>query len=220
MTEETPPPVSGAPEQNQRTRAGGRPRYKPTDEQRSQVRQLVGDDKTHAEIAQAIGVSPTTLRKHFGTELAKVVPPPPAQLNFEGAEAVPKTDVARTAFAPNYRQRQEVVLAKADDWSDERIARYLGIARNTLLKHFAEELAKGADMLRMRLLRGLAMAADKGSAAAAEKLLRLQGMMAPATQLPTPETAPEEEPLGKKAKAKRDAMTAHEGNSWGDLVKH
>ena len=61
--------------------------------------------------------------------------------------------------------RQDVRLFKADNWSDDRIARRLGISRTTLLKHFAEELESGADQERQEALRLLKRAgASSGSA--------------------------------------------------------
>lgn len=220
--------VSGVSEQNQRPRAGGRPRYKPTDEQRSLVLRLVGEQKPQAAIAKEIGVSPVTLRKYFAAELGESVGEASSgQLDFDGTPPPPSTnaaEVGRPEFEPTWRQREDVKLCKADDWSDDRIARYIGVSRTTLVKHFAPELEQGADLLRIRVLRGLDLAASKGSSSAAEKLLRLPGMLGGARQLPTPDDPstlpPAEEPLGKKELANRKAQTAHEGNSWSDLVRH
>lgn len=48
----------------------GRPKFRPTDEQRDQVEILVSGGMTHEDIATAIGISKPTLEKHFRDELA------------------------------------------------------------------------------------------------------------------------------------------------------
>lgn len=225
MTEQNPARVSGVSEQNQRSRAGGRPKYKPTDEQRAKVRELVAAKLTQREIAAQIGVSPVTLRKAFTDELAEKVDQA-GQLDFDRpqasvAAASPAAAPGRPEFEPTWRQREDVKLCKADNWSDERICRLLGIgSRSTLVKHFGEELEHGADLLRIRVLRGLDLAASKGSPGAAEKLLRLPGMVAPLSPVaPSDDEPPAEPKLGKKEQANRDAHTAHVGTSWSDILK-
>lgn len=218
-----PPAVSVESEQKARPNAGGRPGYKPTAEARAIVVEMVGKDATRAEIAKRLEVSPVTLRKHFAAELGERRSADDGQLELTAAAAgAPPPPVGKPGappFEPDYVQKQEVILAKADNWSDERIASYLGISRNTLLKHFADELNRGADRLRMQLLKNLKAASAK-SPVAAEKMLKLPGMVAPLEKLPTPEPEQPEPQLGQKAQRDRDAQTAHQGNSWGDLVKH
>ena len=196
----------------------GRPVYKPTDEQRAAVRTLKADAKTHAEIATAVGVSRNTLRKYFAAELADTVAEDPApMLDFTASQPEPVPSTGRPEFEPTQRQREDVRLWKADDWSDDRIARRLAISRNTLLKHFAEELEDGVDQVRARVLRNLMRESDKGSVSASDRLMKLPGMIAPAERLTTPEAEPEQ-PLGKKDRALRDAQTAEQGTSWASLV--
>lgn len=226
MSEQNPPPVTVVSEQK-RARGGGRPKYKPSDEQRSLVRKLVSEKRSQREISAEVGVSPVTLRKAFRTELDEKVDQA-GQLDFdrsqvsvpaESSEAAP----GRPEFEPTYRQREDVVLCKADDWSDDRIAQLLGISRNTLLKYFGDELERGADQLRIQVLRNLKMAAGKGSSTAAEKLLRLPGMLGGARQLPTPtpdDDPPEPAPVGKKEQARREARVAEQDTTWAELVRH
>jgi DNA-binding CsgD family transcriptional regulator len=208
-------------EQKTPSGARGRPVFKPTDDQRVAVRQLKADDKTHAEIAAAIGISRNTLRKHFDAELAdKPAETTAPLLDFTASAPVAQPSeapIGRPEFEPSQRQRDDVRLWKADDWSDERIARRLGISRNTLLKHFAEELDDGVDQVRARVLRNLMRESDKGSVTACDRILKLPGMIAPAERLLTPETEPEQ-PLGKKETQRRAAQTAEEGTSWQSLV--
>lgn len=115
-------------------RPGGRPEYKPTDEQRALVRQFKAERKPIGAIAQAVGVSRNTLRKHFAEELKTAGQAPiEQQLELGGAHQVeaPRAP-GRPEFEPTQRQRDDVRLWAADDWSEERMAQQLGIARETL----------------------------------------------------------------------------------------
>lgn len=47
----------------------GRPTFKPTAEQRSQVKLFAAYGISHEDIAEQIGIDPKTLRKHFRKEL-------------------------------------------------------------------------------------------------------------------------------------------------------
>lgn len=216
------------------SRTGGRPEYKPTDEQRARVRELRQQRAALAIIASDLKISPNTLRKHFAAELAAKSVSADGELDFTQAAPAPFVDQmvapssvpGRPEFEPSHRQREEVKLAKADNWADERIARYLGISRSTLLKHFADELERGTDMLRMAVLRDVKASAAKGNRAAAEMVLNLPGMITGVTVLPTP--GEEVEPpttgeaavpgLGKKEQARRDAQAAHKGTAWDRIV--
>lgn len=231
MDEQNPPRDTGVSERNARARGGGRPEYKPTDDQRSQVRQLAAARTARIEIARQLGISPVTLRKHFARELAGEQQPdqaPEQALPLEGAHTPKRIDgpadqsagqpVGRPEFEPTQRQREDVKLCKADEWSDDRIARQLGISRNTLLKHFAEELAYGADQVRMRNLRNLQRLADAGSVPACRELLEMSEGGAEMLPVPSAPPAEHEAPLGKKEQATRDARTAHEGTSWNQIL--
>lgn len=218
MDDTDPPRDNGVSEQSERSRKGGRPEYKPTDEQRALVTELVAGKTARIAIARRLGISPVTLRKHFAAELGFDPAPALPGLGLEGEHEPARLGPGRPGFEPTWRQREDVKLLKADDWSDERIARYLGISRNTLLAHFADELEAGADQVRARVLRDLSLASSKGSAAASDRLLKLPGMIAPAQQLPVPESAAPEPVLGKKAQANRDAQTAHQGTSWNQIL--
>lgn len=209
------------------SRGGGRPEYKPTDEQRALVRKLRLQGASIAAIASELKLAPNTLRKHFVDDLAvDQAAPASGQLDLAGlhnapdkATATASPAVGRPEFEPNYRQRDEVRLFKADNWSDDRIASYLGISRTTLSKHFGQELEFGVTQVRARVLRNLMRQSDDGSVSASDRILKLPGMFGPAERLPTPPAVEPE--LGKKEQAVRDAQTAHEGTSWDQvLMKH
>lgn len=215
-----PPPVTGVSEQKERSRTGGRPEYKPTDEQRALVRSLVEDKTTKTAIAKAVGISRITLRKHFADELGIVVESVEPSLALEGAHAPAKAiETGRPEFEPTYQQRNDVRLWAADDWAEERMARQLGISRNTLRKHFAAELEHGADIVRTEVLRDLKRASASGKVAASRELLtRLDEIAPPAAPKAPVDETPAAEPLGKKAQAKIDAVSAEQGTAWADLV--
>ncbi len=69
-------------------------------------------------------------------------------------------------------QRTSVKLMAAQGWSHDRIARQLGIARNTLVRYFREELEFGADSRLVDLLEVMEGAAKKGNATAIKWLMK------------------------------------------------
>lgn len=222
MDDHNPPRDDVVSEQKDRARSGGRPEYKPTDEQRALVRKMVGEDAAKTAIALALGgISRVTLRKHFAAELGEPVPVKEPTLDLAGGHVSQPAPVGRPEYEPTYRDREDVKLCKADGWPDDRIARCLGISRNTLLKHFAEELEIGVDQLRIKALRNLKNASDKGSVPASRELLEMPGMLGIGTHTPRPEPDQVEHkaaPLGKKEQAQRDAESPDRSTEMGGLM--
>lgn len=213
--------VAGVSE-SEPAKAGGRPEYKPTDEQRARVRELVDGRLPQKTIAKMLGISPVTLRKHFAAELR--TNDQAGQLDLTGShDTTSKASPApgRPAFEPTLRQREDVQNFKADGWSNDRIARRLRISPNTLARHFAEELSDGADSVRAEALRQLRMQVRRGNVSAIEKTLKLTGLEPPpaptAAAAPIEKQEPRETP-GKKAQALADAQTAEQGTSWAQLM--
>ena len=98
--------------------------------------------------------------------------------------------------------------------SHVEIAIGLGISRETLEKHYEEELSNGAYARRLEVLDALHKSAVKGNAAAVRAYLAMDPPVAP-----TPEKPAEKEPeLGKKAQAAVDAKKAGDNTEWGDLL--
>lgn len=215
----------GVSAQEAPSRSGGRPEYKPSDEQRALVRRLRGAGTSIGEVAKAVGVSRNTLRKHFGAELETRPSPVEQQLELAGshpAKAIVVEELAkpgRPEFEPTQRQRDDVKLWASDDWTEDRMAAQLGISRNTLRKHFAEEIQYGADKVRTMVLRDLQRSSAAGRTGASAKLLELtEKVRPPSPPKPGAEDDDDAPALGKKAQAKVDATTAEAGTGWSHLV--
>lgn len=110
----------------------------------------------------------------------------------------------RPSFKPTKAQRERVKLLKADGWSNERIARNLGIARNTLELHFAGELSDGADLKSAEILTAMEKAAKSGNVSAGKWLHERFAQARAARELenrasaPAPAEEERHEKLGKK----------------------
>ncbi len=224
-------------EQETASRRPGRPDYKPSDEQRLRVLTLKAEGATVATIAADIKVSPGTLRKYFKVELGGaatevVVEAKAPELDFgqavhtpdKVATMAPAEQGGRPPFEPTDRQRHEVKLGKADGWSNDEIAAYIGISRNTLSEHFSQELAAGVREKRMTMLRQLWVEVLAGSISAFDRFSKLKGMVNPADlagdDFDDDDIGPEaDEVIGKKEQANRAAVVAPpEGSPWAKVA--
>jgi len=138
-------------------------------------------------------------------------------------EKLTKRGRGRPAHQPTAAQRRQVSIAAGGGMRHEDIAIALGIARDTLEKHYSHELTTVATMRRMEVLQGLHAAAKRGSSSAAKAYLAIEPQLAapPAGAAagdadPVPTKA---RPEGKKAQADADAKTAQVGTEWGDLLR-
>ncbi|MDP9991980.1 hypothetical protein J2W28_001008 [Variovorax boronicumulans] len=129
-----------------------------------------------------------------------------------------KRKMARPPFKPTVVQRRQVAIGAAGGMAHEEIAQALGIARNTLEKHFAIELSTGAHKRRLDWLVAMDKAARGGNVAAQKALLSTSPTpLAP--PMPEAPTAAEKAPkLGKKEQANADAVGAQAGTEWNDLL--
>ena len=118
--------------------------------------------------------------------------------------------MVRPTFKPTTAMRRQVSIAAGAGLSHEEIARGLGIARNTLAKHFDAELSVGAYQRRMEALTAMHKAAKGGNVAAQKAFMQL-GMASVVRPAPVPA-------IGKKAKAQADAETAEQGTGWEMLL--
>lgn len=117
----------------------------------------------------------------------------------------------RPAFNPTTVQRRKVTNAAAGGMSHEEISIALGIARNTLEKHFEKELSCGALNRRMEVLDAMARTALKGNVSAQKSFLAMTPTLAP-----PPISA--DKPQGKKQQAEADAVGAEFGTGWESVL--
>jgi hypothetical protein len=131
--------------------------------------------------------------------------------------------MARPSFKPTAIQRRNVAIVAAGGMAHEDIAVALQISRNTLEKHFKAELSAGTAQKRMEILLSLFRAGKKGNVSAQKAFLAFVPTIGapsakqPGTDIPVKE--PKAEPIGKKEQAQKDAVTAHVGTGWDDLLR-
>lgn len=122
----------------------------------------------------------------------------------------------RPKFEPTPELCKKVELRAALGWAEEDIAREIGVAENTLRKHFAEELRFGRLKVLGENLDRIRDAADSGNVSAMKYLderMRVQPVGRSSTvPMPKPEK------LGKKQEAQRDAASDGAGTGWADVI--
>lgn len=115
----------------------------------------------------------------------------------------------RPQFNPTAEQRSDVELMAADGTSIDCIAAIIGIQKQTLAKHFADEISLGRARKRLHYLKSLEKQSDGGNASATKTLLAMTDLV--------PERAAKQEKLGKKEIAKAAAEGAS-GTTWDELL--
>ena len=120
--------------------------------------------------------------------------------------------MARPVFKPSAQARRQVEISAAGGMGQERIAAALGIARNTLAKHFAKELEAGSARREVDIIFAMYKTALKGNVAAQRAFLT-RGDIARASQ--SFDAPPPRRKLGKKELARIDAAGAGTGTDWG-----
>lgn len=123
----------------------------------------------------------------------------------------------RPAFKKTKENQELVALLRADGWTQERIAAYLGCDVKTLAKHFSRELQYGVDLIRGMALQVTLQRMRQGNSVATGRLLDLT-LDAAAAAVPIVPKAEKPRKLGKKAAAALEAETAHEGTGWGEIL--
>ena len=134
-----------------------------------------------------------------------------------------KRGPGRPPHVPTAASRRKVAIGAGGGMRHEDLATALGISRPTLELHYAHELSAGALSKRLEVLEGLHAAAKRGSSSAARAYLEAEAEFgvppAPKEPAAPPEAKPEKVPaLGKKEQAQADALTAHVGTDWADLL--
>jgi hypothetical protein len=118
---------------------------------------------------------------------------------------------------------ETVALLRGAGHTEDEIAAIVGLSDKTVRKYYSRELQKGPKIIRGVLTVSLFAQAKKGKAAAARLVREILADGDAAVPLPPGLHTPaadtdDDEPLGKKAAADRDAKTAHEGTKWGRLL--
>lgn len=137
-----------------------------------------------------------------------------------------KKKAGRPAHKPTASTRKRVEILRTDGWSYARICHNMGIDEKTLTKHYAMELQFGDDKTRGELLVVVYDKALTGNISAARAFDTMTKGAAPPpdpgrTQVAHDvENAVPAEKVGKKELANLEAVTAAEGTSWGNLIKH
>lgn len=119
----------------------------------------------------------------------------------------------RPPFKPTAAQRRTVSIAAGAGMTHEEIAIGLGISTPTLRKYFEVELSVHAYQRRLEVYEAMHKAALAGNVTAQ----RAYAAMAPAPAAP-PDPEGETKRAGKKAQAAADAVTAHAGTDWENLL--
>lgn len=121
----------------------------------------------------------------------------------------------RPTFRPTAAMRRLVSIAAAGGMSHDQIAIGMGVARNTLEKHFKHELARGALKRRVDVLVAMYRAAMGGNVAAQRAYLAAGDTARPVLPVPRDPT----DSRGKKERAEADARTAQVGTDWEEDLK-
>jgi hypothetical protein len=125
----------------------------------------------------------------------------------------------RPPHEPTEKFRGEVETLAAFGIPQEDIARVLGIDPKTLRVHYADQLELGSIKATTKVAQNLFTMACKPTREglqAAIFWLRVRAGWSEYSPRPLPLRA--DEPLGKKAAAQADALTAGKGTEWGHLV--
>jgi hypothetical protein len=131
----------------------------------------------------------------------------------------------RPRFVPTAEQREKVELRKAMRVSDTDIALELGIARETLLEHFPQELRVGRLKKQGQSFDLLWKSAKDGNVTAQKAVVALMSTSTPTSEPDAQSSADAENvpvrqmAVGKKVAAKIAAQSAGEGTQWGNDLK-
>jgi hypothetical protein len=127
--------------------------------------------------------------------------------------------VGRPAHEPTDKLRAEVETLAAFGIPQEDIARVLGIDPKTLRVHYADQLELGSIKATAKVAQNLfTMACKPNREGLQAAIFWLRVRAGWSEYSPRPPSASAPKPLGKKAAAHADALTAGKGTEWGHLV--
>lgn len=124
----------------------------------------------------------------------------------------------RPPHRPTPKDRLNVEVLAGFAIPTEKIAKVIGIDQNTLLKHYAPEIARGGATVEANLVKNLLRLAGGSDGTALKAIMfSLQCRFGWSMFAPSAPSAPPK-PLGKKEEANLVALTAHEDTDWSGLV--
>lgn len=129
----------------------------------------------------------------------------------------------RPAHEPTPALRRKVSVAAGGGMRHQDIAIALGISHDTLERYYELELSEGALGRRMEIINAMHAAGKRGASSAAKLYLehapKVSSAPVPAAASAEPAATPmKPEPVGKKAQANADAITAQAGTEWESLL--
>ncbi len=116
---------------------------------------------------------------------------------------------------------ETVAVLRATGMGVEDIAGRIGLSAPTLRKYYFRELDQGHSLAKAVLTEAIWKSALEGKTSSQRLAMQLieQGDAAvPMARGKAP--GDREEPMGKKAQADFDALDAHQGTSWAELLPH
>lgn len=133
-------------------------------------------------------------------------------------KAAPKRKGGRPRHQPTQESRQMVEVLSGFAIPQDKIAEAVRVDRKTLLKHYADEIARGSAVVEAKLVGNLLRLASGSDGTALKAIMfALQCRFGWSQYVPRQEQ-PNPTPLGKKEAAAILAQTAHEDSDWGGLV--
>jgi len=205
-------------------RGPGRPPHEPTDDSRRLVVQMVADGSAVTAIADQLGVSEPTLRRHYADELLTERPQLGLPLEGDLGTAPPREGDkgGRPPHVPTDEARRKVEVLAATGMYDWQIAAALEISVPTLRLHYADAMMYGASRKRAEMIDAMFRAGLDGKVAAQKAFIALcrEHGDAPLQDAPAPvkaeaAAAPK---LGKKEQALIDAKEPDRSSTLGALM--
>jgi hypothetical protein len=121
--------------------------------------------------------------------------------------------MGRPEYKPTAATRRRVTIGAGSGMSHEALARALRISRNTLEKHYAEELSNGAAERQLEVQEALFRQAKKGNVAAIRLYLASSAPIPTENSLEVVTMQP-----GVKAQRNEQAKSAPTGTEWQDIL--
>lgn len=206
----------------------GRPEFVPCPATLEAARSAAAAGKADEAIADEIGVSVPTLRKHCAEALAsgraEIQPTLFVQPDVSAQPTPEKAKRGRKRYVPFSNDRARVRQMAAAGIPHKVIAAKLAISEPTLRRAFADDLAEAEASAKADIIESLHRQMVAGSTAAAKALKDMidEATLADAARrlgVPAPKKEAERETQGKKASATRNAEKLVKDGKWAQLLQ-